>query len=182
MAIPCPNCGSEESSIKDTRTIYPNRIQRRRLCDNCGQVFITQEMEGDFKTTSSLKIYIKDINQISLLDYIELRNDILLNCIGISLDDLDLTIRYVDFLIYDYMKKYGKNGKYIIDTVTYNLIIKTALLLQSEAYYITYSVNKSKKHSSFKRAINALVSEHKTILASNIYKRARTKITDKKDA
>lgn len=40
--IPCPDCGSDDHEVKDTRPMA-GYIRRRRLCHQCGQRFTTIE-------------------------------------------------------------------------------------------------------------------------------------------
>ena len=54
MSIQCPKCGSDASSVVDSRTWSPGQrerfrygaegIRRRRECGNCGERFTTHEM------------------------------------------------------------------------------------------------------------------------------------------
>lgn len=39
----CPNCGSEQVLVRDSRMTTNNRRRRRYICDGCGNRFTTYE-------------------------------------------------------------------------------------------------------------------------------------------
>ncbi len=40
--IPCPNCGHEHSTVRESRN-EPGYVRRYRVCKNCGKSFPTEE-------------------------------------------------------------------------------------------------------------------------------------------
>lgn len=46
----CPECGSSQSDVLDSRT-YPNRTRRRRQCRDCGARWTTHEISADVLDT-----------------------------------------------------------------------------------------------------------------------------------
>lgn len=43
LSVPCPNCGSTNSSVTDSRPVPDGRYRRRRCCGNCELRFTTYE-------------------------------------------------------------------------------------------------------------------------------------------
>lgn len=63
----CPNCGSKNLKVLDTRNdkSYPG-LYRRRLCKDCNIRFSTHERYVDFKDPDGLKDF-KDLSMESLI-------------------------------------------------------------------------------------------------------------------
>lgn len=62
-SLPCPECGSRETSVKDTRPTQTG-VRRRRECDNCTHRFSTIELQrADAAVNPEFEPFLRVLNE-----------------------------------------------------------------------------------------------------------------------
>ncbi|MBI2797958.1 transcriptional repressor NrdR [Candidatus Saccharibacteria bacterium] len=144
----CPNCGSSDSKVLESREHDPSGIRRRRECNKCGRRFTTYERIETphlmiIKKNGDRESYDRDKLAKGLYKACEKR--------PIPVEKIEAIISRIEQALY------GKGERELKSTVIGGLVMKELLVTDEVAYVRFASVYRSFTGiASFERELNQL--------------------------